>query len=99
MAARPVEKMTLRELFTASKNLTRELTEHLERNLANQVHELERLSRAPSERSKRKGTVADVSLRTAAEKAAESHAFAEQICDRLSEVLEAIQQRAPQALS
>lgn len=89
MTDRPVDQLTLRELFTNSERLVRELVEHIERGFLPQVHNLRRITRlgrtaVDSER------IEDVTVRNTVGRVLEGDDFTNQLYENLAAYLAAI---------
>lgn len=84
MIERPVEQLTVRELFTEAERLTRELVDHLENGFSPKTHNLLRLVRPPKDPHHDDGPfVEDGVIRTHAAQILESERFTEQLYDKL----------------
>jgi hypothetical protein len=90
MVGRPIEQLTLREMFTEAERLTRELIEHLDQGFLPKSHELARLVRPINGEPPGLNDLEDVTVRTQAARLLESEAFTEQVYAGLDEYSRAI---------
>lgn len=96
MNERPIEQLTLRELFTDAEMLSRELTEHLEQSFLPRIRDVEQAVRNYSKREDRE-EVADATVRSRTSALLGSDDFTQQLLGRFEEYLSAIYDRAGQA--
>jgi len=89
MSERPIEQLTLREMFTETVRLTRELTEHLEQGFNPKVSELNQLAR-PTPSGAPASNVADVTVRNHVSSVLESDNYTDQGCRSLEKYFAAI---------
>lgn len=80
MIERPLNELTLREMFTDVERLTRELVEHLEQGFLPKSQALLRIVPEGSEQD----DIADVTVRSHAARLLESGDFAEQLYEKVS---------------
>jgi len=85
MPARPVRRMTLRELLSESDRYIRETHDHLQMNLAPAVRELRKLV-VPRKTQE----VADITVHNAVDRALKSEGYAGELLGSLDELLQAI---------
>jgi hypothetical protein len=83
VAERPIEQMTLREMFTDAERLTRDLIEHLDQGFSPRAHQLLRLVR-PTETEAFSSNIEDVTVRGHSARLLESEDFAEEIYGKLA---------------
>jgi hypothetical protein len=98
MIDRPLEQITVREMFTEAERLTRELSDHLENGFLPKVHNLLRLVR-PNPQHVDVVNVEDRVIRTHASVVLESERFTEQLYDRLQRFCEGIDQKVERIVS
>jgi hypothetical protein len=89
VAERPIEQMTLREMFSHAERISRDLVDHLERNLLPRSRQLARLVR-PTETESFPADVEDVTVRSHVARLIESEDFTDQVYGRLADFCEAI---------
>ena len=89
MLGRPVEQLTLRELFIDAERLTRELIEHVEQGFLPKAHSLEKLVRVGLEENAL-DDVRDVTVRNRASELLESEKFTGELCERAEKYFAAI---------
>lgn len=89
MVERSAEQLTLRELFTHSERLIRELIEHLDQDFLPRAHHLRRLTRM-NKSDPDLDKVEDVTVRTHAARVLESENFANQLYEKVVEYVTAI---------
>ena len=82
MTERSADQMTLRETFTGSERLTRELIEHLEQGFLPKVVELQKLVRPHSD-VQIDPALQDAALRNSAIRLISSEEFSNQLFERL----------------
>jgi len=85
---RPVEQLTLREVFTHGERIARELIEHLEQGFLPKVRKLQGLIGPAAGASNE--TVPDISVRSQAAELLESDAFTQELVARLNKFLGAM---------
>lgn len=93
MIERPVEQLTVRELFTEAERLTRELVDHLEKAFSPRTHNLLRLVRPPKDPHEDVPFVEDGVIRNHAAQILESERFTEQLYDKLHRYCQAIDKK------
>ncbi len=98
MAEKPVEQMTLREMFVASERLLRELIDHLEKSFNPRIHDLEVLI-SPVQQTDEQPPPQDVTVRSQVAILLASDDFAEPRYRRLDEFLGAIDKGSQRAIS
>jgi hypothetical protein len=84
---RSPSQLTLREKLSEAERLTRELMDHVEKGFIPRAHELRRVTRQGGDSEE----IADLTVRSTAEKFLESDQFARNLCGQLQEVLGLIQ--------
>ena len=84
---RPPSQLTLREKLSEAERLTRELIDHVEKGFIPRAHELRRVTRHGGDSEE----VADLTVRSTAEKFTESDQFTRNLSAQLQEVLGLIQ--------
>ncbi|MCA9118039.1 MAG: hypothetical protein KDA79_23365 [Planctomycetaceae bacterium] len=94
MSNRPAAELTLRELFLEAERTSRELVDHIERNLLPRNQELRSLA-APA----RMEEVRDVTIRTSAASLLESSRFSDKLSRRLTELSRAIDEQVQQMVN
>jgi hypothetical protein len=98
MAERPIDQLTLRELFTNTEWLIRDLTEHLKQSFGPKSEALDELVRSyqiPEERD----AIADTAVRTHAAAVLSSDDYSQNLIEKLDCYLEAIDERSHAAIS
>ena len=85
MADRPVEQLTLREMFTDAERMTRELIEHLDQGFIPKANELGRAIRPIEDDPDRSTNIEDVTIRNYAVRLLESEDFTDQLYDKIAE--------------
>jgi hypothetical protein len=98
MAERPIDQLTLRELFTNTEWLLRDLTEHLQQSFrpkSEALAELVRLYQVPEERD----AIADTAVRTHAAALLDSDDYSQNLIKKLDRYLEVIDERSHAAIS
>ena len=112
MAERPIDQLTVREVFTNSERLVRELIDHLERSFLPKVNDLERLLRPPSapgteahakektagKEKEEKVTVADVTVRNQVATVLTTDDYSQNLLKKLNEYLVAVDNGARRAV-
>lgn len=97
MDERPIEQLTLRELFSQAEMLVRELNEHLEQSFTPKVRAIEEMVRAhrhPEEASQ----IADSSVRSSVATLLGSDDFSQRLLSKLERFLVAIDDGAQKAI-
>ena len=89
MADRPVEQMTLRDVFTESERTLRELIEHFEQHYQPRIYDLEKVVRLHSN-SAELGQISDMTVRNQAAEALRGHEYARPLLLRLRDLLEGV---------
>ena len=97
MDDRPIEKLTLRELFTNAEGLVRELNEHLEQQFLPRLRAVDELVRSHAKPEERK-EIADSTVRSRMAALLDSDDFSQKLYSRLERHLVAIDQGAAQAI-
>jgi hypothetical protein len=98
MAERPIEELTLREMFTNSESLVRDLIEHLSKSFhpkSRALAELVRSSNVPAERD----AVSDGSVRTHVSTLLASDDYSQAFFQKLDRYLQAIEDRSHEAIN
>ncbi len=98
MAERPIDQLTLRELFTNTEWLIRDLSEHLQQSFRPKSQALDELVRSyqvPEERD----AIADSAVRTHAAAVLSSDDYSQNLIEKLDRYLEAIDERSHAAIS
>jgi hypothetical protein len=98
MAERPIDQLTLRDLFTNAEWLIRDLTEHLRQSFhpkSQALDELVRSFQVPEERD----AIADTAVRTQAAALLESDEYSQALFEKLDKYLTAIDERSHAAIS
>ena len=98
MAERPLDQLTLRELFTNTEWLIRDLTEHLQQSFrpkAQALAELVRSYQLPEERD----AIADTAVRTHAAALLGSDDYSQNLIEKLDRYLEVIDERSHVAVT
>ena len=98
MSERPIEQLTLRELFTDAEMLCRELTEHLEQSFLPRIRAVEQVVRNHNKREERE-EIADATVRSRTAALLGSDDFSQQLFSRLEGYLAAIHDRAGRAVN
>jgi hypothetical protein len=89
VADRPIEQLTLQEMFTETERLTRELVEHLDQGFNPRAHQLLRLVR-PIDNEPAAKNVTDVTVRTRSAELLESESYTDQTYEKLERFSHAI---------
>jgi len=89
MTDRPLESLTLRELFVDTERLTKELIEHLELGFLPKVSAISELARADG--TSEAEFVSDLTLRTKAAGLLADEQFTNNLCEKLAAYSEAIE--------
>jgi len=98
MAERPIEELTLREMFTNSESLVRDLIEHLSKSFhpkSRALGELVRSFNVPAERD----VIPDSSIRTHVSTLLASDEYSQAIFQKLNRYLQAIEDRSHVAIN
>jgi hypothetical protein len=98
MAERPIDQLTLRDLFTNAEWLIRDLTEHLQQSFHPKSQALDELVRSylvPDERD----AIADTAVRTQAAALLDSDDYSQTLIEKLDRYLTAIDERSHAAIS
>jgi hypothetical protein len=95
---RPIEQLTLRELFGGSERLVRELTEHLEQSFLPKLHAAVDVVQSHS-RAAERDEIPDSSVRSRMAALLASDDFSQKLFDRLDRHLTAIDDGAKRAVS
>ena len=98
MADRPIDQLTLRDMFSETEWLIRELSEHLKQSFhpkARALSELVRSYRIPEERN----AIADTAVRTHVAALIGSDDYSQTLIQKLDCYLTAIEERSQGALS
>jgi hypothetical protein len=98
LSERPLDQLTLRELFTETEMVVRELVEHLEQSFHPQLRSLDeliRIRKTPRDRSQ----TSDSSVRNQVAAVLESDDFSQKLLHRLDGCLAAIREGAHRALN
>ena len=98
MDERSPDSLPMRELFTQSERLNRELIEHIEQAFMPRVNDLERLVRGFGNAAERT-SISDVAIRNAAAAVIKSDAFAQTLYRKLQEHVQAIHEGTRSILS
>ena len=93
MAKRPVNQLTLREMFSDAERITQKLIEHLDQGFLPKVRHLERLVR-PTDTEAFAGDVLDVTVRNHADRVLESEVFTNQFVEELTDYCSEIDRSA-----
>lgn len=96
MAERPIEQLTLRELFTNAEWVVRELTEHLEQSFHPKLQALQEMVKSYAKAEERDQTP-DSTVRTQVAAVLSSDDFSAALFEKLEKHLEAIDERSRQA--
>jgi hypothetical protein len=94
---RPVEQLTLRELFSNAEWLVRESTEHLEQSFLPRIRAVEELVRSYAKAPER-NEIADSTVRSRMAALLGSDDFSQTLFSRLERHLQAIEQGAERAV-
>jgi hypothetical protein len=97
MDDRPVEQLTLRELFSHSEVLARELSEHLEQSFLPRYRAVEDLVRSYDHAAERK-EISDTSVRSRMATLLASDDFSQTLLSQLERYLKAIDDGARRAI-
>ena len=98
MAERPIEQLTLREMFTNAESLVRDLEDHLQKSFhpkSRAVVELVRSHNIPSERD----AIPDSTIRQQVAELHSSDDYSETLIKELDQYLTAIEDRSREAIS
>jgi hypothetical protein len=98
MAERPIEELTLREMFTNSESLVRDFIEHLNKSFhpkARALGELVRSYNIPAERD----AIPDGSVRAHVSTLLASDDYSQAFFQKLDQYLQAIEERSQVAIS
>ncbi len=98
MAERPIEQLTLREMFTNAESLVRDLVEHLDKSFHPNLRSLGETVRSynlPDERD----AIPDASIRTLVTTLLGSDDYSQVFFRRLDQYLQAIEDRSREAIS
>ncbi len=98
MAERPIDQLTLRDLFTNAEWLIRDLSEHLRQSFqpkSKALDELVRSFQVPEERD----AIADTAVRTHAAALLGSDDYSQTLMEKLDRYLAAIDERSHAAIS
>jgi hypothetical protein len=98
MADRPIEQLTLRDIFSETEWLIRELSEHLKQSFhpkTRSLGELVRSYKIPDERN----LIADSAVRTKAAALIANDDYSQTLIQKLDRCLTAIEERSQEALS
>ncbi|GAB4138079.1 MAG: hypothetical protein Tsb009_05990 [Planctomycetaceae bacterium] len=86
MADRPVDELTLREVFTEAERHSREMIDHLEKGFLPKSHSVLKLVRNEGTEPEL-GDVEDITIYNTAERLLKSEEFSEQIYSRLETLM------------
>jgi hypothetical protein len=98
MAERPIEQLTLREMFTNAESLIRDLKDHLQKSFHPKSRAVEQVVRSyniPSERD----AIPDSTIRHHVAEMLGSDDYSESLIKKLDQYLEAIESRSREAIS
>ena len=98
MAERPIEHLTLREMFTNAESIIRDLVEHLDKSFHPRLRALGDLVRSysvPDERD----AIPDSSIRTHASNLLSSDDYSQAFFQKLDRHLQAIEERSHEAIA
>jgi hypothetical protein len=98
MAERPIDQLTLREMFTNAESLLRDLIEHLDKSFhpkSRALGELVRSFNVPDERD----AISDGAIRTQASTLLGSDDYSQAFFQKLDRYLQAISERSQLAIS
>jgi hypothetical protein len=98
MAERPIEQLSLRDLFSNAEWLIRDLTEHIRQSFqtkARALSELVQPEKTPAERD----AITDAAVRTQAAELLKSDDYSQTLMEKLDRYLTAIDDRSQDALS
>lgn len=98
MDERPIEQMTLRDLFGSSDRLVRELTEHLEQSFLPRMRAAAEAVRSYNQAAER-DEIPDSTVRSRIAALLASDDFSQHLFDRLERHLAAIDEGAKRAVS
>ena len=98
LAERPIEQLTLRELFTNAELLIRELSEHLQQSFQPTLRALEQVVGSYAERETRH-SILDSSVRSQVASLLNSDDYSQKLFSRLNELLSAIDERSLRAIT
>ena len=98
MAERPIEQITLRDMFTNTEWLIRDLSEHLKQSFHPKSQALEELVRSYQIPDERDG-IADTAVRTHVAALLDSDDYSQILIEKLDRYLTAIDARSHDALS
>lgn len=97
MAERPIDQLTLRDMFSNAEWLIRDLSEHLKQSFhpkSRALGELVRSFRIPDERN----AIADTAVRTHVAALLGSDDYSQTLIQKLDNYLKAIEERSQEAL-
>ncbi|MFN0053416.1 MAG: hypothetical protein ACKV0T_14630 [Planctomycetales bacterium] len=97
MIDRPIEQLTLRELFTNTEWLMRELSEHLEQSYAPRARSAQESVRS-FDRAEERSEIPDATIRAGMSLLLRSDEFSQQLFTRLGDHLTAIEKKSELAL-
>jgi len=97
MADRPIDQLTLRELFTNAEYLIRDLSEHLKRSFQPKSQALAELV-SPDNVPEQRDAIADTAVRTQAAAVLNSDDYSQTLIDKLDRHLTAIDDRSQAAI-
>ena len=89
MTGQSIKQLTLREMFKDSDKLLRDLTGHLDRGFYPKARQLEKLVR-PTDTEAFAAGVEDVTIRSNVKAVLDSEAYTDQMCQKLAEYCDAI---------
>jgi hypothetical protein len=97
MAMRPIEQLTLREMFTSAESLIRDLVEHLDKSFHPRLRALGELVRSPHIPDER-DAIPDSSVRTHVSTLLSSDDYSQAFFEKLDRYLQAIEDRSREAI-
>lgn len=97
MAERPIEQLTLREIFTNAESLIRDLQDHLQNSFQPKSRAVEDLVRSHNIASER-DAIADSTVRHHVAEMLGSDDYSETLIRKLDQYLAAIEERAREAI-
>lgn len=98
MAERPVEELTLREMFTNAEGVVRDVTEHLRQNFHPKARDIEEVVRSYKDANER-DAITDSAVRTCAAALLASDDYSQALFQKLDRYLIAIEERAQTAVN
>jgi hypothetical protein len=98
MGERPIDQLTLRELFTNAEWLIRDLSEHLKQSFHPRSQALNELVRS-YQVSEERDAIADSAVRTHAAALLSSDDYSQTLIEKLDRYLAAIDERSQSAIS